>query len=147
VVPLTLAVIKALFVTVGSMFYAVPLVNIERLVTVNKKDIKGMMNFEAIVLDGKDIPITRLSSLFELLPAASDDKQAIIIVNREGERFGVAVDAFLVSQEIVVKPLSKLIKENQYFAGSTIIGSGEVVLILDVTNLALSCRRNMQING
>lgn len=142
-VPLTMAIIKALFVTVGHMLYAIPLVNIERLVTVNKKDIKGMMNFEAIVLDEEDVPVTRLSSLFGLSSVMSNN-QSIIVVNREGERFGIAVDTFSASQEIVIKPLNKLIRENQYFAGSTIIGSGEVVLILDVANLILSCREHMQ---
>ena len=47
------------------------------------------------------------------------------------------------TQEIVIKPLSKLVRENKYFAGSTIIGSGEVVLILDVANLMLTKRTQM----
>ena len=53
---------------------------------------------------------------------------------------GLAVDAFASTQEIVVKPLNRLVRENRYFAGSTIVGSGEAVLILDVNNLALSKR-------
>ena len=136
-VPLTLAIIKALFVEVGDKSYAIPLVNIERLVTVNQKDIKGMLDYEAIVLKEEDIPIIRLDELFEA-PSLNLEKQPIVIVTKGHERLGVAVDAVLTTQDIVIKPLSKLVRENKYFSGSTIIGSGEVVLILDVSNLILT---------
>jgi len=139
-VPLTLAIIKALFVRVGAKSYAIPLVNIERLVTVNQKDIKGMLNYEAIVLNEEDIPIIRSDELFET-PALNLDKQPIVIVIKGKERLGVAVDAVLTTQDIVIKPLSKLVRENKYFSGSTIIGSGEVVLILDINNLILTKKK------
>jgi len=136
-IPLTLAIIKSLFVKVGEKPYAVPLVNIARLVTVDKKDIKGMLNYEAIVLDEEDIPITRLRTMFGL-PASELTKQPIAIVRKGKERLGLAVDSLMTTEEIVIKPLNRLVKENKYFAGSTIIGSGEVVLILDVANLILT---------
>ena len=66
--------------------------------------------------------------------------QPIAIVKKGEEELGLAVDAFLTTQEIVIKPLNKLVRENKYFSGSTIIGSGEVVLILDVSNLMLTKR-------
>jgi len=138
-VPLTLAVIKALFVEVAGKPYAIPLASVERLVTVNKDDIKGMLDFEAIVLDEEDIPITRLDLLFGA-PSPALAKQPIVIVRKGDHNLGLAVDAFLKTQEIVIKVLNKLIKENKYFAGTTIIGSGEVVLILDVANLILTKR-------
>jgi len=137
--PLTLAIIKTLFVEVGGKFYAIPLVNIEKLVTVNQRDIKGMMNYEAIVLNEEDIPITRLDLLFGT-PALKLTNQPIAIVRKGQEKLGLAVDALSTTQEIVIKPLSKLVRENKYFSGSTIIGSGEVVLILDVANLILTKR-------
>ena len=61
-----------------------------------------------------------------------------MIVWKGRERLGLAVDGLMATQEIVIKPLSKVVKENRYFSGSTIIGSGEVVLILDVANLLLT---------
>ena len=136
-IPLTLAVIKALFVEVGSRTYAIPLTNIERLVTVDKRDIKGMLNYEAILLNDEDIPVTRLDALFDI-PSLGLQGQPIVIVRKGHEKLGLAVDAFLTTQEIVIKPLNKLVRENRYFSGSTIIGSGEVVLILDVANLLLT---------
>jgi len=138
-VPLTLAIIKSLFVGVGGKTYAVPLVNISRLITVNKEDIKGMLNYEAIVLDEEDIPIVRLNTLFKE-PPSEPKRQPIVIIRKGEEEMGLAVDSFMNTREIVVKPLNKLVKENKYFAGSTIIGSGEVVLILDVANLMLTKR-------
>lgn len=142
-VPLTLAIIKALFVQVGAKSYAIPLVNIERLVTVIQKDIKGMLNYEAIVLNEEDIPIIRLDELFHA-PSLNLNKQPIVIVTKGQERLGVAVDAVLTTQDIVIKPLNKLVRENKYFAGSTIIGSSEVVLILDVSSLMLT-KRNREV--
>ena len=137
--PLTLAIIKALFVEVGSRTYAIPLASIEKLVSVNEKDIKGMLNYEAIVLNEENIPITRLNVLFDTLHL-SLDKLPIVIIRKGEEKLGLVVDALMSTQEIVVKPLNRLVRENKYFAGSTIIGSGEVVLILDVANLILSKR-------
>lgn len=138
-IPLTLAIIKSLFVDVGGKLYAIPVVNVVRLVTVNKEDIKGMLNYEAIVLDEEDIPITRLDVLFGA-PSLGQEKQPIVIIRKGEEKLGLAVDSFMSTQEIVIKPLNKVVKENKYFAGSTIIGSGEVVLILDVANLMLTKR-------
>ena len=72
------------------------------------------------------------------------DRQIMIEdIGRKGqERLGLAVDALSTTQEIVIKPLNKLLRGNKYFSGSTIIGSGEVVLILDVSNLLLTKRKN-----
>ena len=138
-VPLTLAIIKVLFVEVAAKLYAIPLASVERLVAVKREDIKGMLHLEAIVLGEEDIPITRLDALFGE-PSLELENQPIAIIKKGDEELGVAVDAFLSTQEIVIKPLNKLIRENKYFAGTTIIGSGEVVLILDVANLMLSKR-------
>jgi len=132
--PLSLAIIKNLFVEVGKRSYGIPVGNVVRLVTVNKEDIKGMMNYEAIILNEEDVPITRLSTLFKI-EDLNLQKQPIVVVRQGEEMLGLAVDAFLTTEEIVVRPLNKTVRENRNFSGSTIIGSGEVVLILDVANL------------
>ena len=89
--------------------------------------------------DDEDVLVTRLDVLFDI-PSLGYEKQPIVIVRRGQEKLGLAVDAFLTTQEIVVKPLNKLVRENRYFSGSTIIGSGEAVLIMDVANLMLTKR-------
>jgi two-component system chemotaxis sensor kinase CheA len=136
-IPLTLAIIRTLFVQVGGQKYAVPAAAIERLVTVNRQEIKGMLEYEAIVLEGEEIPLTRLGDLLDS-PKASEESQPIVVIKRGEEKFGLIVDALLSTQEIVIKPLNRLIRQNNYFAGSSIIGSGEVVLILDIANLVIT---------
>ncbi len=138
-IPLTLAVFKALFVKVGSKSYAISLSSVERLINVKKEDIKGMMNYEAIVFEGEDIIITRLNELFSS-PRLELNSQPIVIIKKDEERLGLAVDELGQTQEIVLKPL-RLAKEGKYFTGCTILGSGEVALILDVANLILSRRK------
>ena len=139
-IPLTLAIIRTLFVLVGGQKYAVPAAAIERLVTVDRREIKGMLEYEAIVLEGEEIPLTRLGELLNV-PKALDESQPIVVIKRGEEKFGLIVDALLSTQEIVIKPLNRLIRQNNYFAGSSIIGSGEVVLILDIVNLVITKSR------
>jgi len=135
--PLTLAIIKALMVGVGDQQYAIPVSSIERLISVKEKHVKGVLNYETIVLDEEDIPLIRLNGLFHIESNAESDNQLIAIVKREEEKFGLGIDSLLDEQDIVVKPLNKAVKENKYFTGSTIIGSGQVILILDVANLVV----------
>ena len=129
--------ITTIYIRAANKRYAIPLASIERLIAVKKEDIKRMLNFEAIVLNDGEIPITRLNVLFDEA-ALELEEQPIAIIKRGNEKLGIAVDGFMNTQEIVVKPLNKLISESKYFAGTTIIGSGEVVLILDVANLMLT---------
>ncbi len=136
-IPLTLAIIRTLFVLVGGRKYAIPAAAIERLVTIGRHEIKGMLEYEAIVLDGEEVPLTRLGEILNV-PDLLEESQPIVVIKRGEEKFGLIVDALLSTQEIVIKPLNRLVRQNNYFAGSSIIGSGEVVLILDVANLAIT---------
>lgn len=135
--PLTLAVIKVLFVTVHSYIYAIPINHIERLLSVPATDIKGLLNFNAIVYEDSEIPLTSLAKLFSEEP----EKMAnypVIVIKHGNDRFGIVVDSLLSTQEVVIKPLTKIVKENKYFSGTALIGTGEMVLILDVDQLFLS---------
>ena len=144
--PFSLAVIKTLFVEVGGSQYAIPVASIERLVTVSRTDIKGFLEYEAVVLGEIDIPLTRLGDLFGV-PRRELAQQPVVIVRKGEELLALAVDTLLSTQEIVIKPLSGLVSESRYFAGSTIVGSGEVVLILNVGNLILSKRQETTYAG
>lgn len=137
-IPLTLAIIKTLFVTVREKLYAIPMTSIDRLVTVKKEDLKGMFDYEAIVLDGEEVPLTRLDILFGYGHDRPFTKQPVVVIRRGEDRLGLAVDSLVATQEVVIKPLSRIIRENKWFSGSALIGSGEVVLILDVAHLVLS---------
>lgn len=145
-IPLTLAVIKTLFVEIGKRTYAIPIASVERLVYIPQQEIKGMMNYEAIVLNGEDIPITRLFHPVQT-QSPGHQIQPIVIIKRGEERMGLAVDGFLDTRETVLKPFNRLVRENKNFAGCSIVGSGEVVLVLDVNNLILSKRTMMATTG
>ena len=136
-IPLTLAIINVLFVKVGGRIYAIPLSGTHKLVNVSSRYIKGAVKHESIVLNEEYIPIARLDALFGMAPRELDT-QPIVIIRKGEEKLGLAVHSFLNTQEVVLKPLNKLVRENKYLAGSTITGSGEAVLILDVENLILS---------
>jgi len=138
-VPLTLAIIRALFVRVGGGTYAIPVASVERLIRADERNIKGLLSHEAVVLDGQEIPITRLNLLFNQ-PASAHRRQPIVIVSKGSESLGLVVDSVASTQEVVVKPLNRFVRDSRYFSGSTIVGSGEVVLILDTGNLILSKR-------
>ena len=135
-----------LFVEIGKRTYAIPIASVERLVYIPQQEIKGMMNYEAIVLNGEDIPITRLFHPVQT-QSPGHQIQPIVIIKRGEERMGLAVDGFLDTRETVLKPFNRLVRENKNFAGCSIVGSGEVVLVLDVNNLILSKRTMMATTG
>lgn len=145
-IPLTLAVIKVLFVTVNDQIYAIPIANIERLLTVTANEIKGMLNFNAIVYQDEDIPITHLAKLF-FTESKIMDNYPIVVIKQDEDRYGLVVDTLLSTQEVVIKPLTKIVKENKYFSGTALIGSGEMVLILDIDQLFLSRRQQYEWGG
>jgi len=139
-IPLTLAVIKVLFIKISDHIYAIPINNIERLLTVPAEDIQGLLNYNAIVYEDGEIPVTHLSHLFAVKSQLMQN-YPIVVVRRGKERLGLVVDTLLSTQEVVIKPLTKVVKENKYFSGSALIGSGEMVLILDMDHLFLSRRK------
>lgn len=146
--PLTLAIVGTLFVRVAEAMFAIPLTNIERLVTAGRREIHGQLGMDGIILDGQDIPLVRLGELFHPSSSSSTgegggagdhpgrgDSSHIVVVRDGDQHVGLVVDALLTTQEVVIKPLNRWLRENRYFSGSTIIGSGAVVLILDVASL------------
>lgn len=146
VIPLTLAIIKTLLVKAGSQIYAIPTDFVERLLMTNAVEIKGFMKDEAIIFEGDSIPIIRLNNLFSH-NSESLDRQPIIIIQKGGERIGIVVDELLSTKDIIVKPLNRTIKDNKYFSGASLIGSGQLILILDVAYLLQLRKRNGSVHG
>jgi two-component system, chemotaxis family, sensor kinase CheA len=136
-IPLSLAVIKALFVTVGGILYAIPITGIQRLVQLQEEEIKDIGDDQAILLDKNSVPVINLNKLFDTA-TKSPGKQSIVVVKKDGIMVGLIVDELISTQEIVIKPLNHFVKESKYFSGSTIVGSGEVILVLDINNLISS---------
>lgn len=131
--PLTLSIIQALMVHVGSETFALPLGLIEKVVKVLPGDIKDSHNGEVYVYREKVIPVLRVN---EALSLSSEGKnQHIILVNIGGRQYGLVVDELIGQQEIVIKKLSGSLSKMKEYLGAAILGNGDITLILDVGNL------------
>ena len=141
-IPLTLAIIPALLVACHGSRYAVPQAAVQELVHLEGDALGSQVERvdTALVyrLRGHLLPLVRLEEAlgYEQLDIAERSALDIVVVQADGEPFGLAVDAVEGTQEIVVKPLARHLKHISAYAGATILGDGGVALILDVTGIA-----------
>lgn len=131
--PLTLSIIQALMVHVGSETFALPLGLIEKVVKVLEGDIKDSHNGEVYIYREKVIPVLRVNEALSLSSEATN--QHIILVNIGGRQYGLVVDELIGQQEIVIKKLSGSLSKMKEYLGAAILGNGDITLILDVGNL------------
>lgn len=135
--PLTLAIIQALLVRVQQEIYAIPLGSIDSTINITQADIKTVQNKEVILLRGQIIPIVRLVDALNVPRTeeeASEDMFAVVVHMGE-QKAGIIVDNLVGQQEIVIKTMGKLLAGIKVIAGATILGNGQVALILDVGTL------------
>lgn len=135
-IPLTLAIVPALVVEGGGETFAIHQKNLVELVLLEEKDfskIEMLHSKEFFRLRGDLIPIIRLNQVLNLESTQNEAHpvQNIIVLKAEGKTYGLIVDEILDTQEIVVKPLDRILKNIKYYAGSTIMGDGRVALIID----------------
>ena len=134
--PLTLAIIQALMVVVGNEKYAISLGSIQTLEDIPPSDIKFVQNKEVIHLRGTVIPIIRLSEVLDVESKRSDEENLIVVIVKKGDKLaGLVIDELIGQQEIVIKTLGKYIKQCKFISGATILGDGEIALILDTNAL------------
>lgn len=135
--PLTLAIIQALLVKVCEEIYAIPLGSIDSTINITPADIKTVQNKEVILLRGQIIPIVRLADVLNV-PQTEEQEQEelfVVIVHIGEHKAGIIVDNLIGQQEIVIKSLGKLLAGIKVIAGATILGNGQVALILDIGSL------------
>lgn len=134
--PLTLAIIQALMVEIGTEKYALPLGNIQTIEDVDFNDIKYVQSKEVINLRGSVIPLVRMDDILDV-PRKDEvpTSLTVVIVAKGDKKVGLVVSNLIGQQEIVIKPLGKYININKIISGATILGDGEVALILDVNTL------------
>ena len=134
--PLTLAIIQTLMVVVGGEKYAISLGSIQTIETIEKSDIKLVQNEEVINLRGMVIPLIRLNEVLENESHPVDEDSSVVVIVKKGDKIaGLVIDELIGQQEIVIKSLGKYIKQVKFISGATILGDGEVALILDVNAL------------
>lgn len=133
--PLTLAIIQSLMVVVGGEKYAIPLSAIQTIEDIAKTDIKHVREKEVINLRGEVIPIIRLSEVLDIESTNTSDNLVVVIVKKGDKQAGLVVDELIGQLEIVIKSLGKYINNCKQISGATILGDGEVALILDANAL------------
>ncbi len=134
--PLTLAIIQTLMVIVGDEKYAIPLGSIDTIEDIPKTDLKSVEGKEVINLRGNVIPIIRLSNILDVPDYRNEDENiTIVIVSKGDKKAGLVVDELIGQLEIVIKSIGKYINNSKMISGATILGDGEIALILDVNAL------------
>jgi two-component system, chemotaxis family, sensor kinase CheA len=134
--PLTLAIIQALMVNIGDEKYALPLGSIQTVENIPYNEVKTIQGKEVINLRGTVVPVIRLGNILNCKKAETEPEELLIVIVKKGERLaGMVVDELMGQQEIVIKSIGKYIKNHKIISGATILGNGEVALILDVNSL------------
>ena len=134
--PLTLAIIQALMVEVHDEKYAIALGSIQTIEDIPVSEIKYVQAGEVIHIRGSVIPLIRLERVLDLEPAEEEKESLTVVIVKKGEKFaGLVVDNLMGQQEIVIKSIGKYINNNKIISGATILGDGEVALILDANAL------------
>ena len=123
-------------VEIGTEKYAISLGSIQTIEDVPYEDIKYVEAKEVINLRGTVIPLIRMDEILEVERTGEKPESLTVVIVRKGDRFaGLVVDNLMGQQEIVIKSLGKYIENNKVISGATILGDGEVALILDVNAL------------
>ncbi len=134
--PLTLAIIQSLMVIIGDEKFALPLGSIQTVEDIPSSEIKTIQGKEVINLRGTVVPIVRLGNLLDCKKPEQEPEELLVVIVKKGERLaGMVVDELIGQQEIVIKSIGKYIKSHKIISGATILGNGEVALILDVNSL------------
>jgi len=135
--PLTLAIIQALMVTIGNEKYAIPLNVIRDITTIDAETIRNIHGQEVVLNRNNVLPIVRLNRVLEVESSISEEMNDLtIVVVKKGEKHaGFIVDNLIGQQEIVIKTLGKYLSGIKHIAGATILGDGQVALIVDTNSL------------
>lgn len=134
--PLTLAIIQALMVELGDEKYAISLGSIKIIEDIPVDDIKYVQTKEVVNLRGTVIPLIRLNEVLDIEKTPDDESITVVVVKKGDKLAGLVVDRLIGQQEIVIKSLGKYISNSsKIISGATILGDGEVALIVDVNTL------------
>ncbi|MBN2083144.1 chemotaxis protein CheA [bacterium] len=134
--PLTLAIVQALMVTIAKETYAIPLAYIETTIRIWPKDIQKVNQGDVTMLRGEILPLVKMRQLLKSPDVPHDDDSQFVVVVQSGqERYGLCVDQPIGQTEIVIKSLGVYLQNTPFIAGGTILGDGTVALILDVAHI------------
>lgn len=134
-IPLTLAIIQALLIRLNEEIYAIPLSSVTEIINISKSEIRDIQGQEIVLYRGKTIPIIRLRTVLEISEDLDNEDLVVVVVNKGDKQAGLIVDNLIGQQEIVIKSLGKYLAGIKYLSGATILGNGNISLILDINSL------------
>ena len=136
--PLTLAIVDGMTVSVGNQIYILPLVHIIESIQPQTEQLKFLAKERLLKVREEYLPLLNLHQLMEIEPNAKSPEEGIVVLLESNhKRFGLCVDALVGQQQVVIKSLEKHYRRIPGVSGATIMGDGSVALILDVESLAL----------
>jgi two-component system chemotaxis sensor kinase CheA len=133
--PLTLAIIKALLVVADGEILAVPLQAVRENIQVMRSETKTIQQHNVVMLRNEVLPLFDLAECLGFTPYVGSDLLQVIILDIRGEKVGFIVEDLIGQQEIVIKSLSGVVKDIPGITGATVLGNGNVALILDNSTL------------
>ena len=135
--PLTLAIIDGMTVRVSNENYIIPLISVTESIRPKPEDLQTVVGKgEVVNLRGEWVPMVRLYDVFDVKPEFTNPAEALlVIVESEGKRVALFVDELTGQQQVVIKSLEQNYKKIDGISGATILGDGQVALILDITGL------------
>ncbi|WP_243386881.1 chemotaxis protein CheA [Bacillus kexueae] len=133
--PLTLSIISVMLVELGKEKYGIPISSIIESLVINKEDILQTHDYKVIDYRGKIVPLVFLRDLFGVEDDKEDDMYSVVVVKKGDKMAGLVVDSFIGQQEIVLKSLGQYLTNVFAISGATILGDGQVALIIDCNSL------------
>lgn len=140
--PLTLAIMPTLLVSLQGRTYLIPLSSVIETVRVNTQEIKTIKEKEVMQLRGHVLPLIRLGEVLGLNGSFKPDRQFVVVLRAGDAQVGLVVDSLLGQEEVVIKPLGGIVGDLEAISGATILGDGRVALILDVPGLIEIVKRD-----
>jgi len=141
ILPFTRAAFRGVVVRVGEHLFALPSVQVGRVLRFQQEEVKTVENRETLLVEGRPTALVRLSDALALpareLPRDSEKGQAVLVGSKD-KRIAIRVDEVLGEQEILAKSLGRQLQGVRNMAGATVLGNGRVVPILDVPDLLKS---------
>ncbi|MGY3713900.1 chemotaxis protein CheA [Sutcliffiella cohnii] len=135
--PLTLSIISILLTEVGTEKYAIPLSSIIETAIINNSEIQHVHGQQVVQFRGKVVPLVFLDRVFDvsMVDESNSELSSIVIVKKGEKLAGLVVDSFIGQQEVVLKSLGQYLSHTFAISGATILGDGQVALIVDCNTL------------
>ena len=143
--PVTMATFKGILVKVTDIFFVVPTSHVERVLRVKKEEVKTVKNNTTIPLNGKTLSLVELGDVLELPNKDHKEEEGehitVLVLGVDENQIAFKIDEVLTEQEVLVKSMGKQLSRVRNIAGATVLGSGEVVPILNAQDLLKSAVR------